>query len=125
MPGWTTLITIDLGGSIIPEGTVFDNPGDMLAAGLSQADVESLCAGGAIAPTPEPEPEPEPPRQAQLHRAIAALTPDEPDHWRQDGRPEIRALKQLSGIKKITGAERDAAWASYPSGGTARAETQE
>ncbi len=51
-------------------------------------------------------------RKALLAGAIAALEPDNDDHWTSTGKPEIRALGSVSGLEGISAAERDAAWAA-------------
>lgn len=51
-------------------------------------------------------------RARRLADACAGLIADREirEHWMADGRPQARALEMLSGEKKVTAAERDAAW---------------
>lgn len=54
---------------------------------------------------------------ARVQRAAAAideLAPGDPSHWTQAGKPEVAALRRVSGVHDLTAAERDAAWAARP-----------
>ena len=56
-------------------------------------------------------------RQAALIAAMAQLEPGHRDHWTGAGKPEIRALSALTGLRDITAAERDAVWAAAEAAG--------
>ena len=100
------------------------DPGVEIAPALAAAEIARLVAAGvieAVAPTGDtdsgdalPEGGAGEGRVARFRAAIAALTPGDPDHWTRDGRPEVRALRAVSGLANITAGERDAAWAVYP-----------
>ena len=47
-----------------------------------------------------------------LDRAIAALDPDDPEHWTQGGLPQVAALGREAGFE-VTAAMRDVAWVRY------------
>ncbi|WP_419737934.1 hypothetical protein [Ruegeria sp.] len=83
---------------------------------------------GPDAPAPPADPErterTEPAqRRAALIRAMAALEPGHPDHWTRGGKPEVRALAQITGLRDIRAAERDAAWEAAQAAEGGRAET--
>ena len=80
------------------------------------ADIAGLLAAGAIAPEEGAAPDADD-RMARLAAAIDALEPGREDHWTRDGRPEVRALREASGLADVTAAERDAAWADVQAAG--------
>ena len=48
-------------------------------------------------------------REERIRAAIASLDPNDPEHFTKAGQPAVPALRALSGIPDVTGAERDAA----------------
>ena len=84
-----------------PVGTVVDQ--DPAPQGGAGHDGDTDDAGAGSQQTD---------RKALLAGAIAALEPDNDDHWTSTGKPEIRALGAVSGLEGISAAERDAAWAA-------------
>lgn len=95
----------------------------MLAIEALRRDVAALAATltprGGVDPSPGPEPGAGEPalvsaedRALRIMEAIAELTPGRDDHWTRAGKPEVAALRTLTGISDLTGAERDAAWAA-------------
>lgn len=48
-----------------------------------------------------------------LVEAIGELETGNAEHWTQGGKPEIKALVKLTGIKAITGKQRDEAFEKY------------
>ncbi len=101
----------------IEDGKTRWEPGDELAADeLLAGEVEEFLAAGILEPLAAPtEGGPSDPgaRQAAIVAGIAQLTPGNEDHWTRGGKPEIAALKEITGLTNITGAERDAAWAAH------------
>jgi len=53
-------------------------------------------------------------RLSDLVDAIDSLEGDNHEHWTNAGKPEVSALKRVTG-GDVTAAERDAAWAYYQS----------
>ncbi len=58
-------------------------------------------------------------RGERLSAACAQLDADteNQEHWTVAGEPQIKALEALSGEKKVTAAERDAAWNAFNEAG--------
>lgn len=52
-------------------------------------------------------------RASRILTAIAELEPGRDDHWTRTGKPEVAALRAITGYGDVTGAERDAAWAAF------------
>ncbi len=50
---------------------------------------------------------------AFLLKAVGELDPDNQDHFTNDGKPEINALKKIAGIKKLSAGERDDLWEMF------------
>ncbi len=109
-------------------GRVRHEPGAEVALPLSAGEIAVLIERGIVAPaadagddagtgtatgTPAPAGGAGEGREARLLAAIAGLEEGNPDHWTQDGRPEVRALKAATGLADLTAAGRDAAWAAY------------
>ena len=82
------------------------------AATLIAADVVADSTDTAADASPAPAGGAEEGREAALRAAIAGLEPGRDDHWTRDGRPEVRALREASGLDDVSAAERDAAWAA-------------
>lgn len=55
---------------------------------------------------------PQPLTEADIVAAIGQLDSGNPKHWTKGNAPQLDALKDILG-KPVTGAERDAAWATY------------
>ena len=71
-------------------------------------------------PAPGPEPgagEPAAPtaedRASRIVTAIAELVPGRDDHWTRSGKPEVAALRAITGFGDVTAADRDAAWTAF------------
>ena len=81
-------------------------PGEMLeldertAAPLLDVEAITAIAEGADA------------QEDVLDRAIAALDPDDPEHYTQGGIPQVAALGRQAGFE-VTAAMRDVAWVRY------------
>lgn len=59
-------------------------------------------------------------RRALLTAGMRALEPGRDDHWTAAGLPEIAALRSITGLASVPGAERDEVWAAArAAGGTA------
>ncbi len=52
-------------------------------------------------------------RQSQLIVAIAGLEEGNEAHWTNSGKPEVRALREATGLDDVSAAERDAAWEEF------------
>lgn len=48
----------------------------------------------------------------RLQGVIGELEDNNPDHWTESGKPEVKALKAKTG-EKVSAADRDEAWAAY------------
>lgn len=52
-------------------------------------------------------------RQERLIVAIAGLEEGNEEHWTRDKRPQVSAIEAATGLRDVSAAERDAAWAEY------------
>ena len=52
-------------------------------------------------------------RQSRLIAAIAGLEEGNEAHWTEDGKPDVFALRKVSGLKDVSATERDAAWEEF------------
>ena len=111
MPGGLLAVHRDTAADLISRGAASD---EALDPGGDAASDESAGPGGDAGDGT---------RAATLAAAIDQLVPGDPDHWTGQGKPEIKALAALSGLKDIRAAERDGVWAacqarSQPDGAT-------
>ena len=56
-------------------------------------------------------------RRELLLAGMRALEPGRDDHWTAAGAPEIAALRKVTGLASIPGAERDEVWAAARAAG--------
>ena len=103
---------LDLDGRRYEAGTTVELTPEV-AAPLIAADVVADPMDTAADASPAPAGGAEGGREADLHAAIAGLDLRSDDHWTRDGRPEVRALREATGLDDVSAAERDAAWAAY------------
>ena len=55
----------------------------------------------------------EPTRKERLVAGIGALEEGNKEHWTEDGRPDVFALRKAVGLKDVSAAERDAAFEAW------------
>lgn len=49
-------------------------------------------------------------RDQEIAAAMDRLDPDDPAHFRRDGRPEVAAIRRAGGPQDVTAADRDRVW---------------
>ncbi len=49
-------------------------------------------------------------RDQEIAAAMGRLDPDDPAHFRRDGRPEVAAIRRAGGPQDVTAADRDRVW---------------
>ncbi|MDF1627028.1 MAG: hypothetical protein P1U84_12160 [Parvibaculaceae bacterium] len=110
-----------VGAQTIEHGRAYFGPGARLS--VSDTDVEGLVAQGCTIVEPEAankEPEMDLTgaagsmslEEAFVEMVARAAQGEGEDLFTQDGRPEVRALKQLTG-RGVTAELRDTAWAAF------------
>ncbi len=82
---------------------------------LSPEHAGPLLELGAVAPAKD-----ENHREARILEAIRGLIEQDPekaeaDLWTKDGRPEVKALRDATGLTDLSASERNAAHAAYKS----------
>lgn len=92
-------------GETIPDGVVPDG------------QVDSLVAAGAVEAAPDSPDD----RSARIQAAIGGL-PD--DARTKSGAPDLRALREASGLADLSAAERDREWRVHQRPDAAKAEGQ-
>ena len=87
-------------------GTTHQVPGE-----VSAEDAEKLVDSGKARWCEAAEPVAATP--AEILAAIDKLDKGNPDHFTNDGKPQVKAIEAVLGLR-VTAAERDAAWAEVP-----------
>ena len=91
-----------------PAGPALHLPGKFTREEVGRLMAEPALIVDVLDAAPE-----ETDRATRILSTIGALDKANPDHWTKDGKPQVEALEAASGIKDITAAERDAAWADF------------
>lgn len=99
MPTYQVLTPLRRDGKVIKPGGV---------AGLTKEEAQPLLACGAVAPVDDTAEG----SSDDLVAAIGTLPKDNDKAWLKDGRPDAKALADLTG-QPVTAAERDAAWEAF------------
>ncbi len=82
------------------------HPGDFVW--LDEESAASLVADGVVRKAERAE---------AIEAAIGDLPPGDAAAWTSGGKPEVRALREATGLENITAEERDAAWARHEAKG--------
>lgn len=125
-PGETIELDEDTAGPLLAAGVIADpearpaEPDDGERAGIFEQALDALRAAPSgeareffrrMADDPEirAKIETEADRQSQLIAAIDELEEGNKDHWTEDGKPDVFALRKITDLKDASAAERDAA----------------